>query len=895
MKKRVILFCFICMLSVCNLWAFVVKGTIIDASTKEPLIGVSIFIESLNKGAITDFNGNYELSLPEGKYSMRISYVGYREILEEDVFLNKDLVVDFEMSVDAQVLNDVVVTAQKNMENEKMLQLERKISSLAIENIGAKEMSMKGIGNVAEGVKKLTGISIASSGQLVVRGLGDRYSMTTLNGLPIASPNPDNKLIPLDIFPLSTIKNITVKKVYNPSQYADYSGAHIDITTKNIVNENYFNIGVNVGLNTSTIGTYRLGMDNSSLFLKSSVDKQALNLSLSDYDNYVKNNPIFTTSFGVKSYNWMPNLGLNLGLGHKFKLGDHILSLVLSGTIDNDYQNTKDATYKTLEATGNIQNDFIINSYEHNLNIAALGCLGLTLRKSDHVGYTFFYARNASNEFQERKGIDAEGHNLVGINDITHIYSLLVNQLEGVHYLGDSESWKLTWAGSYCLTTSDEPDRRQVMFEKKADRVLSLFKLNRQETMRYFGDLNESEWNASINASWDWGEKNKLIFGFNMKNKGRLYTAIRFYYNLNKLNPEIDDIYHADNYLNFDNIRNGNIVVERKMQPKDTYKAGFNIYALHLQHDYYISPSFLLNVGIRAEMSQQSVDYATDGGYKYAKRRELNKFDLFPVLNLKYELKNNHVFRFSVSRTITRPSFIEMAPFLYQESYGASQIRGNEILNNAYNYNFDLRYEFITDYGDMISLTGYAKYLENPIERIQTLQGGATLHSFRNAEQGFATGAEFEAKKQIIKDFSVGLNASYMYTNVKLSDNGAYTNKERSLQGASPILLNVDLTYSPKINDNHQLGFALLYNFQGERIYAVGVSGLGDITELPTNTLNFNLTYNLYKNFTIALKIKDLLAQDAIFKQKVIVTNENVEVERFNRSTSFDLSFSYKL
>ena len=105
----------------------------------------------------------------------------------------------------------------------------------------------------------------------------------------------------------------------------------------------------------------------------------------------------------------------------------------------------------------------------------------------------------------------------------------------------------------------------------------------------------------------------------------------------------------------------------------------------------------------------------------------------------------------------------------------------------------------------------------------------------------------------------------------------------------------MDITYSPKINDNHQLSFALLYNFQGGRIYAVGVSGLGDITELPTNTLNFNLTYNLYKNFTIALKIKDLLAQDAIFRQKVIVTNENVEVERFNKSTSFYLSFSYKL
>ena len=895
MKKRIILFCLICMLSVCNLWAFVVKGTVVDASTKEPLIGVSIFIESLNKGAITDFEGNYELSLPEGEYSMRISYVGYRDILKENVILNDNLSLDFEMSIDAQMLNDVVVVAQKNMESEKMLQMERKISSLAIENIGAKEMSLKGIGNVADGVKKLTGISIAGSGQLVVRGLGDRYSMTTLNGLPIASPNPDNKLIPLDIFPVSTVKNITVGKVYNPSQYADYSGAHIDITTKNIVNENYFNIGVSLGSNTSTINSDRLGMDNPSLFLKSTVDKQALNLSLSDYDNYVKDNPIFTTSFGVKNHNWMPNMGLNWGLGRKFRLGNNVLSLVLSNTIDNDYQNTKDATYKTLEATGNVQNNFKINSYEQNLNIAALGCLGLTLRKSDHIGYTFFYARNASNEFQERKGVDSEGHNLVGINDITHIYSLLVNQIEGVHYFGENESWKLTWAGSYCLTTSDEPDRRQVMFEENEDGKLSLFKLNRQETMRYFGDLNENEWNASINASWEWGEKNKLIFGFNMKNKERLYTATRFYYNLSKLNPEINDAYHADEYLNFDNIQNGNIAVERKMQPKDTYKAGFNIYALHVQHDYYVLPSLLLNVGLRAEMSKQSVNYATDGGYAYAKRRELNKIDLFPVLNLKYELQNNHLFRFAASRTITRPSFIEMAPFLYQESYGASQIRGNETLNNAYNYNFDLRYEWIAESGDMISLTGYAKYLENPIERIQTLQGGATLHSFRNAEQGFAAGIEFEAKKEIIKYLAVGLNASYMHTNVKLSDNGAYTNKERSLQGASPILLNMDITYSPKINDNHQLGFALLYNFQGGRIYAVGVSGLGDITELPTNTLNFNLTYNLYKKFTIALKIKDLIAHDAIFRQKVIVTNENVEVERFSKSTSFDLSFSYKL
>ena len=106
-----------------------------------------------------------------------------------------------DISADDKQLNEVTVTARKNLELERALLAERQNAVLSIENLGASEMSIKGISNVQEGVKKLTGISIAEAGQLIVRGLGDRYSSTTLNGLPIASPNPDNKLIPLDIFP----------------------------------------------------------------------------------------------------------------------------------------------------------------------------------------------------------------------------------------------------------------------------------------------------------------------------------------------------------------------------------------------------------------------------------------------------------------------------------------------------------------------------------------------------------------------------------------------------------------------------------------------------------------------------------------------------------------------
>ena len=150
---------------------------------------------------IADIDGNYTLDVKNGTYTIEIRYIGYKNIQVTNIKVGKEtLILNFELENDAQALGEVSVIAQKNLEGERALQMERQQATLAIENLGAKEMSIKGISNVEEGVKKITGISIASAGQLIVRGLGDRYSTTTLNGLPIASPNPDNKLIPLDLF-----------------------------------------------------------------------------------------------------------------------------------------------------------------------------------------------------------------------------------------------------------------------------------------------------------------------------------------------------------------------------------------------------------------------------------------------------------------------------------------------------------------------------------------------------------------------------------------------------------------------------------------------------------------------------------------------------------------------
>ena len=894
---KVLFFILFLTLSAMTVVAGTIKGTVTDKQTREPLTGATIQIAGTTQGTVADVDGNYSLDVNNGIYTLAIKYVGYKDIIINNVKAGKsDLILNFELESDAQALGEVSVVARKNLEGERALQMERRKATLAIENLGSKEMSLKGISNVEEGVKKITGISVTDAGQLIVRGLGDRYSTTTLNGLPIASPNPDNKLIPLDLFPSSTVQNITVSKVYNAEAFADYSGAHIDINTKENITEDFFNIGFNTGGKFNTLGkdSYRMNR-NGSLFRTSAVDQAALNMPLSEFDNYVKTRNIFDTSFAVKKKSSLPDFSGNLGFGKNIGIGNQTLSILASASAGNSFQNMDNAFYKTLEATGSVQDNFAYDSYAQELKLAALGHIGYTLRRHDRIGYTFFYARNATDTYQRREGIDAEDHELTGSNNITHIYSLQNHQLDGVHSFGGREQWELTWGGSYSKTGSEEPDRRQVMYIKNDNGALSLFKLNRQETMRYFGSLDEEEWNGNLAMRWKWNENNFLKLGVNYKNKSRDYKATRFYYNLNKIDPVITDIYDTDGFLNQENIADGNVVVQRVMQPKDSYRAGNEIYSGYLLTDFYPVPSLLVNLGVRYEISRQWVDYATDGGDWYAERRNLDKNDLFPTLNLKYTVNDANSIRFSASRTVTRPSFIEMAPFLYQESYGSAQIRGNNELQNGYNYNFDLRYEHFGKNGDMISLTAYFKYLDSPIERIQALQGGATLHSFQNADNGMAGGMEVELRKQLMKDLRLGANISYMYTNVKLPEGGAYTNKERPLQGASPILANADLTYSSRFGEERQLNLALLYNLQGSRIHAVGVSKLGDIKQQTLHTLNFSAGYDINNHFSLKLLVNDLLNRAVIFKQEVPSTGEEVEVERYKKGANFEIGFSYKL
>lgn len=893
-ERIIISFALLLFLTTAQLAGKNVKGTIIDKVSKEPLIGATIQIIGTETGTITDFDGNFVFNdLTEGKdYQIEIKYISYKP-LRTIIKVSPDTPdMVYELDADTQVLADVTITARKNLEGDKALLQERQKAVFAIENMGAKEMGMKGVSNVSDGVKKITGISIASAGQLIVRGLGDRYSTTTMNGLPIASPNPDHKLIPLDLFPTSTVKNITVSKVFEASSFADYSGAHVDIGTKENTAGDFFSISADIGGNSNAVFKDFYHSDRKgSMLSNNKLDSKILDMSKQEFETYSKQQDPFGTSFAISKNTSLPDFGISLGGGKDWDIVGRKLSLLASFGVKKDSEVLNDAYVTTLTAQGTQYSHFNYDSYTSKLQIAGLASLNYSLRTADRINYTLFYARNAIDNYMRREGTDAEKIDLIGSNSIFHAYQLINNQLLGHHEFG--EKWAFDWSGSYGTTRSDEPDRRQVMY-RKDDGKISLFKLNQQETMRYFGELKEEEIIGDLKLAHNFGDNNRLRIGGTYKDKTRDFRSVRFYYNLNKLNPEITDIYNPNDYLNQENVSNGQIAITRAMDSKYKYYGGNRIWAGFIDVEYYILPKLLLNAGIRYEHSTQWVRYWTDASIE--ERSELKAGDLFPAINFRYGINDQQSIRLSLSRTITRPSFIEMAPFLYQASYGSAIIRGNEHLQNGYNYNLDLRYElFPKESSDMFSITAYYKKLKSPIERIQRSSGGSAVYSFQNADDGMAAGVELEIRKEVFKDFRLGLNGSYIYTSIDLPEGeGIYTDTERQLQGASPYLLNADVSYAPRFGEHKQMSLVVMYNLQGPRINTVGIHEAGNIEQQPLHTVDFVGNYQFNRHFSMKVQCKNLLNSTVRFKQDIPKVNQTITVEEFKTGINAEIGFAYK-
>lgn len=877
-----------------------INGKVVDQKTGETLIGATVLLEGTTKGAITDFDGNYMLTnIQPGKYNIICQFVSYETQRIADVMLieGQKFEANFVLGEALTQLDEVKVVARKRRELEQLLLAERKEATVAVESIGAQELSRKGVGNVASGVKKIAGISMIGRKQLFVRGLADRYNSVQLNGLPIASPDPVRKVIKLDIFPTEIVEAISVSKVLNVKNYADYTGALINIETKAYSITPFFKIDLGLGYNTvstgkdfkqmETLGTPYFGLNLSDR--RSSVPTESKTYDLSD--TYYSD--IFKAGMSYINSTAMPNQEFAISAGKLFNIGNKQLGVLVSSTFENESQVLSNASEVVLRTDGTNQSRFQKNAYMYHTNLSNLLSVSYRHNVNNSITYNFLFLCSTVDNLSEKNGRTYDIPVFVRYGEFTS-HSLINNQVFGKHSLNDK--WKLDWRVGYALASSERPDTRQLVLNSENAPDYYYETLNAQETMRTVDKLEENELSGKLGLEYKLSESSKLVFGGQYRYKTRDYNAHLYYYNVRGIADFSTTREDAHQLLNNQNFADTSIFIKNGSIWSNKYDASINIAAAYASYVFTLN-TITLDVGLRTEISNMFINPWTDGGYA-ADPVKLPENDFLPSLNFKLKTTENSNFRIALSRTITRPSFNEKSPSKLVPEFGKALEHGNPELVNSYSNNADVKYEVFPRPNELYSIGFYAKSISNPIERVARKSGGTNIYTYDNTEEGIATGAEVEIKKRF-NNLYTGFNAAIIHTQLTISEDANETNKERALQGASPYLVNADLGYVFNLgsDDKHTSSFAFVYNVYGKRIWAVGADGIGDSYELPFHTLNFIWKNRINNKLDINFKVSNILNQPVEIEQDWYQNGEiagRKKIYSIKTGTEYKISIGYK-
>lgn len=872
-----------------------IKGKIVDAQTNEPLIGASVLIEGTTSGAAADLDGNYIIqNVGTGTYTLIASYVAYQSETKTGIVVksNNETTVDFLLSTDDISLQEVEVVARANRESENILLMEQRQALLATQAVGARELSRKGIGDAQAAVAQVSGISKQEGVKNVfVRGLGDRYNVTMLNGFPIPSEDPEYKNIALEFFGTDVIQNISVNKVFSGSHYSDVGGAGINIIPKELAGEYALALDLSGGLNTTAIGADFLRQDGSGYFGFANTDQP------SDGQHN------FSNSLNPEVISMPLNHSYGLSGGKSFLLGENNnpLSFFIVGSHSTEYSYTEEIVRNTTN-DGTIYQDQTGDKYSQTTSQLVLGNAILGLNRKHNLQYNFMLVHTNDQYVGEYSGYNSERHQgatgYIGFvrRQQTNDNMLIVNQL-----LSD---WKLTGsmkleAGiSYNSIKGLEPDRRETYFSFKDENVYDLTRSNRNK--RFFSDLKSNDVNARaaliLKLNNRFGTDNsELKIGYNGRLVDDKFNAIEYNYSpvgmptFSIENLDVDKLFE-------ENLANG--LLRMDIGEPNSYVVTKQIHSGFAEVSYQLAKALTGNIGFRMDRVDMEVDH--DVQHTEPGQVPLKKNYFLPSLNLKYDLNDKNSVRLGISKTYTLPQSKEISPYQYVNISFSSQ--GNPNLRPSDNYNVDLKWDYYISPGELLSVTGFYKYIVDPIGRVDQGNSAGLLTYDNISDHALVGGVEFELRKNIFNRFnaqlermnrlSAGLNASYIYTDLEL--NILNTDPRKSgLEGASPFLVNFDLSYNYAKKEKNFVG-SLIFNYFSDRIHTIGARGYKDIIEGSVPTLDFASSYSFNKHFSLKLKAANLLNATYRLSRESDAPNEKVVLNEFKKGLNISLGVSYQ-
>ena len=896
----------------------------------EPLAFANVIIKGQNTGTTSDFDGLYALEdLPVGTYTIIYSFVGYETVEIDNITVEQDKVttVNVPMGASAATLEEVVITTTVRKESEVALLLQQKNAVTQKTAIGAQELSRKGVGDAATAVSKVTGISKQEgSGTVFVRGLGDRYNVTTFNGLPLPSDDPARKNINLGIFNTNIVENIGIDKTFNPNQYADFAGANINIDSKNSMSDGIISVSVNSGINTLT-------QSQDEFFRTDGPD----NYGFYDinYPAFPLNNYNFETSWDRRSAEAPANLGLTLQGGDSFQLGDDTKLTVFGiGAHSNQFQYREGVSRGGVEVSGIPNADFDYVNYQYSTNTTLMGDVGIK-HKNLNLNYSGLFL-NTSNEQQlENYGVidkddDAsQGGGFIQRGVFTRT-DLIINQLHADFEI--NERIDIRASGSYSFLQSAEPNRRQVTLVPQdldePDGPKSFeFVSAASSNHRFYADLYEEEIASAFETSIKLFKNTedefdgKLDLGLSSRHKEVDFSATQFNFRILRgagiVQPIVENIYDVDAYFNQDNLNaglfrmetfRGSVDVTNALDPQ-TYGGTQSILAGYANFTYSLNPQLTMVVGLRGEQINQDIAWSTsldpDGD-----SNSLDVFQLLPALSMKYSLSDDENLKFAASKTYTLPQYKERAPFLFQEVN--QDYFGNPFLTASTNYNFDAKWELFPSDSELLSVGVFGKLIQNPINTV-TIQSAANDISWANTgDQATALGLELESRKVLMSreseyaDFTnkqkltAGVNLAYMKTKQTLSGDKVFqesglsfdpTYSSTGITGASDLVANADISFYKDLKEHRNILLTLAGNYFSDRIFALGNFGKGNIVEKGVPTLDFVARAQFTKQLSVGISAKNLLNPSIERFQEAVDGDVNPIRDRIQETATTVLSF----
>jgi TonB-dependent receptor len=915
----------------------------------EPLPFANVLIKGTSKGTTSDIDGLYTFEdLEPGTYTLVFSFVGYETIeLPAEVVAGKVTTVNVPMGASAASLDEVIITTSARKESETALLLDQKKAVEIKQSIGADELSRKGVSDAAGAVAKISGVSKQEgSSNVYVRGLGDRYLNTTMNGLSLPSNDVNKKNIDLNLFSSDIIENVSISKAYSSRFYGDFSAGNVDITSKDYKGKGFFDFNVGSSVNTNAADKTFFKSEGTSYF---------------GYYNRYDNNPFAV----VLSHGFDPqqastpidiSFGGAFGKSFDFENGSR-LSFYGTGSFQNGYEYRRGSNVDYTNVEKKAFED--AEEFEYSTKTTAMATINYMIDDNNSLKFNSLFINNASDKVGYF-GIDGTGRNRDAIlNTDEGFYQMnvqfnqnliYVNQLTGKHKFND-EKLNLDWGVGYNVVNAHEPDRKRISVENyqfaldNDDSTLPSFYSNVVfDNQRYFQNIKDNELNSRLNLAYEANDNVKLNFGFAGKAKERQFDNIRYGYDITNPNTPINNVNDLNSIFTLDNLNissnpdglydirvinsiPGQSNTNRPGLPENTYNGNLDVYAGYTNAELKLGDKWLFVPGIRFEAIEQQISYdVINLGAAGNNTIGANETVFLPSLSVKYGLNDDQNLRFSASQTISLPEFKEVAPFVYESI--SQRIGGNpDLLGrtgdiaytnvNDVSYskvlNLDLKYEWFMSKSEILSIGAFYKQIKDPVNQVVAFDATGTQRFFRTGEQAEILGFEAEIRKNIIMDadkedakLSAGFNFTYMHTKQDLYESiiGTYSvsfNKsEEELQGASPIIVNADINYSPTFG-NYKPTANLIFSYFSDRIDALGSGQLGNVIEKGIPTLDFVLKNELSSNMELNLGIRNILNPTVQYLREgtsvgdVLVTSPNgKDVTDYKRGLSVGLQFKYK-